>query len=169
LTILGVVDRGDGRGDPLFEPGEGLVAFGERAVDDEELADIAGRSRSRMDVERFVGQRHRARRQRGEDRGAGTRPQPVERGERRVGGGDRVAHGDERGGDLAVRTDAQLGGAPCQRAVGATAALEQPVLTAALRAGCHRGNPGQSQHRVARGPGGDTRRRSRSHRSQRPR
>ena len=38
--MLGVVDPGDGGGDPLFEPGDGLVAFGQGAMGDEELADL---------------------------------------------------------------------------------------------------------------------------------
>ena len=134
-SMLGVVDPGDGGGDPLFEPGDGLVAFGQGAMGDEELADVAGRSRPGMGIERVVGQRHRARRQRGEDRGAGTLTQPVERGERRVGGGDGVTHGDESGGDVAVGTGEQHGDTASERAVGAAAPLEQPVLTAAMRTG----------------------------------
>jgi hypothetical protein len=141
-SLLGVVDPGDGGGDPLFEPGDRFVAFGEGAVGDEELADVAGRSRAGMGVERVVGQRHRARRQRGEDRGAGALTDPVERGERRVGGGDGVTHGDEGGGDFAVGTGEQHGDTTRERAVGAAAAFEQPVLAAALRTGRCGGEPG---------------------------
>ncbi len=46
-TMFGVVDRGDGGIDPLFEPGDGLVAFRERSVGDKEVTDVAGRSRHR--------------------------------------------------------------------------------------------------------------------------
>ncbi len=59
-SMLGIVDVGDGGGDPVFESGEGLVAFGEGAVGDEELADVAGGSGSWVGVEGLVGQLDRA-------------------------------------------------------------------------------------------------------------
>jgi hypothetical protein len=157
LPVGGVGVLADGLPDPALDPGELLVAGGQRPGGDQDGAQVLDGLSGRQPVELVVAERARASGERGERRPRGVFPEPGQHGAGALGIRERVAQRLKSRADLAAGTgqervqlepEAAADACPAGKtAAGAAGRTGSPQVGVHVRAGA-------AQRRLAR-PGAD--------------